>query len=54
VKLAEETLLHILDIFRKGIVELRDMSQDLRDLELIQGDDGKLHVNQEQLTPQEK
>lgn len=50
MKLAEETLLHILDIFRKGIVELRDMSQDLRDLELVQGNDGKLHVNRETLT----
>lgn len=54
MKLAEDALLQILDIFRKGIIEMRDMSQDLRDLELKVGNDGKLYVNREQLTNTEE
>lgn len=48
MKLAEDALLHILDIFRRGIVEMRDMSDLLRKLDLIEGPDGKLHVAQDE------
>lgn len=46
VKLGDETLLHILEIFRQGIIEQKDMSQALRDLDLEQRADGKLYVRQ--------
>lgn len=42
MKLADDTLLMIVDIFRKGIVEMKDISQDLRDLDLIEDSEGKL------------
>lgn len=42
MKLADDTLLMMIDIFRRGILEGMDVSQLLRDLDLIQDADGKL------------
>lgn len=42
MKLADDALLMVVEIFRRGILGLSDVSQDLRDLELIEGADGKL------------
>lgn len=44
MKLADESLLQILDIFRKGIIEGCDCSQLLRDLQLEAREDGKLYL----------
>lgn len=42
MKLADDALVMLVEIFRSGIVELKDISQDLRDLDLIEDSEGKL------------
>lgn len=43
MKLSDVALLALMDIFRQGIVELKDISELLRELDLEVGDDGKLY-----------
>lgn len=42
MKLADDALLLLIDIFRSALVEGKDISQSLRDLELNPDADGKL------------
>lgn len=51
MKLGDETLLVLVDIFRRAIVEMKDISDDLRQLDLELGADGKLHVKDESGSP---
>jgi hypothetical protein len=42
MKLADDSLLMLVEIFRRGVIELKDISQDLRDLDLVENKEGKL------------
>lgn len=42
MKLADDALLMLVEIFRRGILELKDISQDLRDIDLVEDSEGKL------------
>jgi hypothetical protein len=42
MKLADDALLMLVEIFRRGILEMGDVSQAMRDLDLIEDSEGKL------------
>ena len=43
MKLSDVALLTLMDIFRQGVLELKDISELLRELDLEVGPDGKLY-----------
>ncbi len=45
MKLADDALLMMIEIFRQGILEGRDISQLLRELDLRENAEGKLSVS---------
>lgn len=49
MKLSETALLEIVEILRKGLEELRDVSVDLREYDLEQDKDGKLTLSKKYL-----
>jgi hypothetical protein len=46
VKLAPEVLIELVDIFRRGLAECRDMSETMRELDL-EVVDGKIQLSNE-------
>lgn len=42
MKLSNEALAQIVEIFRRGILEMADVSQELRDLDLVDDGSGRL------------
>lgn len=47
MKLGEDVLLEIMSILQRGLLEQRDVSQMLRDLDIVQGNEGKLNLTKE-------
>ncbi len=42
MRLADDTLIMLMEIFRQGIMEMKDISQGLRELDLVEDSEGKL------------
>ena len=53
MKLSNEALAAIVEIFRRGILELTDVSQELRDLDLVIDEHERLIPKQETKTKAE-
>ncbi len=46
MKLADDALIMLMEIFRQGIMELKDISQGLREIDLVPDSSGKLTLRQ--------